>query len=160
MPAALNDHLRKSLRGDFPAHASFEDATARWPRDLRGVRPDDLPYSGWELVEHVRLAQDDLLRYCTDEDYAPGEWPADYWPDAPAPPSPAAWTRSCESVVADREALLGFLDDTDPFETVPTHDTHTMARSVLIAISHTAYHIGQLVVVRRLLGCWPPEDTA
>ncbi len=123
MHDALRQHIRKSLTGDFPAHASFQDAVADWPHDRRGVRPEGLPYSGWELVEHIRLAQADLLRYSQNDDYAPDTWPDAYWPDAPEPPSRNAWHTSCETVVADRETLLALLDESDPFEPVPTMPT-------------------------------------
>ena len=159
MHDALRQHLRKSLTGEFPAHASFQDAVADWPADLRGIRPNGLPYSGRELVEHIRRAQADLLRYSQEPDYAPDTWPDAYWPDAPAPPSYNAWHTSCETVLADREALLDRLDESDPFEVVPAHDTHTLLRSALIVLDHNAYHIGQLVTVRRLLDCWPPANT-
>lgn len=160
MHDALRQHIRKSLTGDFPAHASFQDAVADWPHDQRGIRPEGLPYSGWELIEHIRLAQADLLRYSQNDDYVPDTWPDAYWPDAIAPPSRNAWHTSCETVVSDRETLLALLDESDPFEPVPTHDTHTLLRSALIVLDHNAYHVGQLVAVRRLLGCWPPADTA
>lgn len=156
---ALHHHIRQSMRGDFPAHPSFETAVSDWPHPLRGVRPEGLPYSGWELVEHIRLSQDDLLHYSENEDYTPDTWPDDYWPETPEPPSPAAWARSCDAVIADRETLLSLMDDMGPFETVPSHDTHTLLRSALIVMSHNAYHIGQIVTVRRLLNCWPPADT-
>jgi uncharacterized damage-inducible protein DinB len=142
------------------AHCTFEDAVAQMPPARRGDRPDDLPYSVWELVEHLRRAQRDILVYCRDSDYAPHEWPDAYWPDAAAPPSDEAWEEAVAGVVEDRDALCELVQDDaiDLYDPVPSSDEHTYLREMLLAADHNAYHIGQIVTVRRQLGLWPPED--
>jgi uncharacterized damage-inducible protein DinB len=161
-PSALREHVLNLLTVR-QAHCTFEDAVAQMPPDRRGDRPENLPYSVWELVEHLRRAQRDILVYCRDPDYEPQDWPDDYWPDAAAPPSDDAWHNSCAQVQADREALCDFLRDRDVhslYETVPSSDEHTLLRELLLVADHNAYHIGQIVTVRRQLGCWPPAEDA
>jgi uncharacterized damage-inducible protein DinB len=160
--ATLSSHLVARLRSQG-AHADFGAVVRDWPPELRGVRPEGLPYSGWELVEHVRLAQRDILDFCRDPDYVQPDWPADYWPEDAAPPDEAAWDASLRAVEADRAALEALVADpeADLLAPVPNGDaTQTLAREALLAADHMAYHLGQLVVVRRLLGAWPPEDDA
>jgi uncharacterized damage-inducible protein DinB len=141
------------------AHCTFEEAVAEMPPDRVGERPEALPHSVWELVDHVRRAQYDILAYCEDPDYQAPEWPDAYWPNGPAPPSTEIWEQTCEQVVEDREALCESLRDDvqDLYDTVPSHDDHTILRELLLVADHNAYHIGQIVTTRRLLGCWPPE---
>jgi uncharacterized damage-inducible protein DinB len=141
------------------ARVPFEKATEGVPPELRGRRPEAVPYSPWELLEHLRLAQRDLLDYCrAGSGYETPEWPDDYWPSTPAPPNTAAWGESRTQFAADREALRALVRDTDDLHApVPQaqEDDHTYLRQLLLVADHTSYHIGQLVVVRRLLGCWP-----
>lgn len=141
------------------AHCTFEDAVARMPPNRRGERPDALPYSVWELVEHIRRAQDDILVYCRDPDYEHPDWPADFWPENAAPPSADRWEKSLTQIEEDREVLCGLArDDTlDLYETVPSSGEHTFLRELLLVADHTAYHVGQIVTVRRQLGVWPPS---
>ena len=105
---ALRQHLSRAL-GWGEAHLTFEDAVARIPARLRGKRPHGFEHSPWELLEHIRLAQRDLLEFCTNPDYVAGAWPDDYWPKGPAPPSASSWKKSVEAVAADRKALEDFL---------------------------------------------------
>ncbi len=123
------------------------------PARLRGKRPRGLAHSPWELVEHIRLAQRDLLDFCRDSGYVEGDWPDAYWPKSPAPPSPRAWKASLEAIAADREAFQKLVRTTpDLFASVPSRPGKSILRSVLLAIDHTAYHAGQIVLVRKLLG--------
>jgi uncharacterized damage-inducible protein DinB len=155
--APLREHLLNVLTAR-QAHCTFEDAVAQMPPARRGERPEALPYSVWELVEHVRRAQHDILVYCRDPDYTTPDWPGDYWPDDPAP-SDGAWAESLAQVEDDRAALGDLVRDEslDLYDTVPSSDEHTYLREVLLAADHAAYHVGQIVTVRRQLGLWPPS---
>jgi len=141
------------------AHATFDDAVAGLEPDLRGVRPDALPYSVWELVEHLRIAQRDILDFCRDADYAAPAWPDDYWPDRTAPPSDAAWTESLEAVRDDRDAVCDLVRDESVYlhAPIPHGDGQTILREAMLVADHNAYHVGQIIAVRRALDAWPPE---
>jgi hypothetical protein len=138
------------------AHATFEDAVKDIPANLRGARPEGLPYSAWELLEHLRIAQHDILEFCVDPDYKEMKWPDDYWPPSPAPPSDAAWEESIRGFVADRKAIQDLAADTsrDLEAKIPHGSGQTYLRELVLILDHNAYHIGQLVLVRRLLGIW------
>ncbi len=152
---ALRRHLVKLL-GWRDAHADFDAAVDGVPPDLRGVRPDGLPHSLWELLEHVRIAQRDILDFCRGDGYAELRWPDDYWPEHPEPPSAAAWDESVAACRADREAMRRLVADPglDLFASLPHGSGQTYLREALLVADHTAYHVGQFVVVRRLLGNW------
>ena len=153
----LRAHLQELLRGGH-AHVTFDDAVAELPASLRGTRPESLPYSLWELVEHIRIAQRDIIDYAlarTPGEYTSIEWPEAYWPKNPAPPSAKAWDDSIAAVRADREEMEGLVKDGDLFAKLPAAtEGHTLLRQALLLADHTAYHIGELVAVRRLLGAW------
>jgi DinB superfamily len=138
------------------AHAAFEDAVNDIPANLRGARPEGLPYSAWELLEHLRIAQHDILEFCIDPNYKEMKWPDDYWPPSPAPPSDAAWEESIREFVADRKAMQTLAADAggDLEATIPHGSGQTYLRELVLILEHNAYHIGQLVLVRRLLGIW------
>lgn len=157
--AALRKHVRALLTAR-QAHATFHDAVADLTPSARGVRPDDLPYSVWELVEHLRRAQRDILEYCRDPNYEAGDWPDDYWPAAQVPSGDTAWADSVAQVQQDRDAMVTLIMDEDRnlYDTVPSHDEHTYLREALLVADHNAYHIGQIVAVRRSLGDWPMGD--
>ncbi|MEF8816912.1 MAG: DinB family protein [Salinibacter sp.] len=159
--AALRSHLTDLLAAR-QAHCTFPDAVAHMPTGRRGERPDALPYSVWELVEHIRRAQRDILDYCRHSDYEAGEWPHDYWPDTTAPSTPTAWDESVAQVQDDQEALCDLVADEtiDLYNTVPSSDEHTYLREAMLVADHTAYHVGQIVTVRRQLGLWPPSGDA
>lgn len=135
------------------AHTGFDAAVADIAPEARGIRPNGLPHSAWELLEHIRLAQRDILEFSQDAVYVDRAWPADYWPPTPGPPSPEAWDESVQAVRRDREALQRLMADpgVDLFETVPHGTTQTYLREALLTADHNAYHVGQLMVVRRLL---------
>jgi hypothetical protein len=148
----VREHLVRALSWDR-AHITLEDAVKGLPARLRGRRPRGAAHSPWELLEHIRLAQRDLLEFCRNPDYVEGEWPADYWPADPAPPSPRAWNASLAAVAADREALQAVVKTTpDLLAEIPKYPGKTILRSVLLALDHTAYHVGQLHLTRRALG--------
>lgn len=156
---ALRQHLLVALDGKG-AHVDFEAAVHGLPEALRGQRPEGLPYSPWELLEHLRFTQRDILDFCHDPDYTEPDWPGDYWPDVPAPPSPDAWDASIEAFRADLQAMKALVADpeTDVHAVIPHGDGQTYLREALLVIDHNAYHLGQLVTVRRLLGAWPPGE--
>jgi hypothetical protein len=154
---ALRQHVIAQLTAR-QAHRTFDDVVTALPAPLRGTRPENQPYSVWELVEHIRRAQHDILVYCQDPDYEPQAWPDAYWPDAAAPSSNDAWTESLHAVQSDRQALVDLVQTVDLYDTVPSHNEHTYLREALLVADHTAYHVGQIVSVRRALDAWPPEE--
>jgi uncharacterized damage-inducible protein DinB len=136
------------------AHLTFEVVVEGWPHDLRGVRPAGLPHSGWELVEHMRRAQRDILDFCLPAAYEEREWPDAYWPPTPEPPTQSAWDEAVAAFVEDRTSLRKLVADptTDLRAVVPHGEEQTFLREVLLVIDHNAHHLGQLVLVRRALG--------
>ena len=155
--AAVRDHVARLLSwGD--AHVGFDDAVAGIPAKVRGRRPSGL-HSPWELLEHLRIAQHDILDFCRNANYKEMHWPDDYWPKAPAPPSAAAWNASIEQFRKDRKALqrIAANPKIDLAARIPHGTGQTYLRELLLTADHTAYHVGQLVLVRRLLGAWKPE---
>jgi len=140
------------------AHVTFDAAVEDLKPDLRGKRPDGCPHSPWELVEHIRIAQRDILEFCVADRYGEHTWPDDYWPASPEPASPHAWDQSLAGYREDREALELLVRDpnVDLSARTPhaTQPTQTYLRAILLIADHTAYHVGQLVLVRRLLGAW------
>jgi hypothetical protein len=151
-PKGLREYLVKLLDSE-EAHAGFDAAVAGVPAEARGRVPKGLPYSAWQLLEHIRLAQRDILDYCRNKDYVGMNWPDDYWPQLPAPPSAAAWAASVKGYRADRTAFVRLIANPkiDLFDSVPSNKKHTFLREVLLAADHLAYHLGQLMYVRRLV---------
>lgn len=153
----VREHVARALDWG-QAHATFADAAAGFPVALRGVVPEGVPWSAWQLIEHIRLAQQDLLEFARPDEYRAMDWPDDYWPDHPAPPSEAAWDESVRTVEAHAAALKEIALDPATDLTGPTPHggaEQTHLRNLLLVVDHTAYHVGQLVLVRRLLGAWP-----
>ena len=140
------------------AHAGLDAALANMPSELRGQRPNGLPHSVWELLDHIRATQHDLLEFCTSENYTEPKWPDDYWPSSPAPTSDADWNACLRSIHADIDAFTKFITETDIDLTskIPHGTGQTYLRTVLVAIDHNSHHLGQIIITRRLLGSWPP----
>jgi uncharacterized damage-inducible protein DinB len=138
------------------AHATFDAAVKGMPPKLRGVVPIGWEYSAWQLLEHLRLAQADILAFCVAAKYHEKQWPDEYWPKQPAPPSAAAWTKSIADFRRDRTALqrLARNPRIDVAATVPHGTTQTYLREILLVADHNAYHIGQIVALRKTLGIW------
>lgn len=153
--AALREQLSR-FQSWREAHADFEAAVADLPPDKRGVAPAGLPYSPWQLVEHLRFTQADILEFCRNADYVEHKWPDEYWPKSAAPPDAQAWDASVAAFRRDREALQKMIKDPscDLFAKVPAGNGQTFLREFLLVADHTAYHVGQLIAVRRLLGSW------
>ena len=154
----LREQLARVLAWE-DAHTGFDAAVAELPVALRGARPAVLPYSPWRLVEHLRVTQADILDFCRNPDYHERNWPDDYWPTGDAPPTAAAWDESVRAFARDREALQALARDPaiDLHAQIPHGEGQTYLRELLLAADHAAYHLGELVVVRRLLGSWPPS---
>lgn len=151
----LRAQLAKALAW-HEAHAGFDAAVANLAPAFRGRRPKGFPHSPWEVLEHIRLAQSDILEFCVNPSYKEKEWPADYWPKSPKPPSVRAWSTSVAKVRRDRSALQALVEDPgiDLTARIPHGTGQTYLREVLLIVDHTGYHVGQLVTVRRLLGAW------
>ena len=155
---ALREHLRYLLdRGG--AHLDFDTAVANLSIGLRGAKPEGVPHTPWRLVEHMRIAQWDILEFCRNPKHVSPEFPDGYWPDGDAPPDSAAWETSLEAFRADLRAMQDLVADlsTDLFAAIPHGDGQTILREVLLVADHNSYHLGQLIVVRRLLGAWPAD---
>ncbi len=158
-PAAdsiLRKHLVKLLEGG-EAYIEFDHAIADFPADRRGVKPPGAPHTPWQLLEHIRIAQWDILEFSRNPRHVSPGWPAGYWPSSEAPASEAAWEKSIESFRKDRRELNQLVKDPamDLLAPIRHGDGQTILREVLLAVDHTAYHLGQLVLLRRLLGAWP-----
>jgi uncharacterized damage-inducible protein DinB len=153
--ATLRAHLARLQ--DWPdAHATFDAAVDGVPVELRAVQPHGLPYSLWQLVEHLRITQRDILDFCRDPDYSEPKWPDDYWPSSTEPPSPDAWDETLARFRADRDALKELAAEAPDLDAEIPHGTgQTYLRELLLVADHGAYHAGQIVLVRRLLGAWP-----
>jgi uncharacterized damage-inducible protein DinB len=143
------------------AHVGFEKAVADIPPEMRGRRPAGSPHSLWELLEHIRITQGDILSFCRDAEYVELEWPREYWPPAPAPPTADVWETSIAAMRRDRAALQQLVTDPaiDLFARTPHGNApQTYLREVLVVADHNSHHLGQLVLTRRLLGIWPPAQ--
>ena len=138
------------------AHVSFETAIEGIAPGLRGRTPERGSFSPWQLLEHLRICQHDILDFCRNAEYREMAWPADYWPASPEPPSEAAWDDSVRQVQADRRALQQLAEDpaVDLHAKIPHGSGQTYLRELLLVADHSAYHVGQLVLVRRLIGDW------
>jgi hypothetical protein len=155
--AVLRQELIAALKGGN-AHASFEDVIGDFPVHLR-AQTGGLPYSAWQLLEHICLAQNDILRFSTNTDgsYHELKFPDDYWPKTAAPPSPHAWENSVASVLSDRDAIIQLIGDPkqDLVAEFPWGNGQNLLREAILLIDHTSYHVGELLTLRRLLGIWP-----
>ncbi len=153
--AVLREHLIQLLQGGN-AHATFEQATSGFPHDLIGKRPKGAPHSPWESLEHMRIAQHDILRFSTSADYESPKWPEGYWPASPAPEDPKAWDKSIREFKKDLKEFEDLVRDPaqDLYRKFPWGDGQTLLREALLIADHNAYHLGQLVLARRLLGAW------
>jgi hypothetical protein len=151
----LREHLFELLKGGS-AHAGYDDAVKDLPEKLRGVKPDGLPHSAWMLLEHLRIAQQDILQFSRNPKYKTPKWPDDYWPKTAAPPSNAAWNKSVQQFRKDLKTMQDLVANpkTDLYARIPWGDGQTILREALLVADHNAYHIAQLIDVRRLLDAW------
>jgi hypothetical protein len=154
---SLREHLVNLLRGRG-AHLDFDKAIEGLPADRRGARAQDLPHTPWQLLEHLRIAQWDILDFSRNPDYVTPKWPDDYWPETATPPDDEAWDRSVEEFRRDLKAMQDLVADpkTDLFAKIPWGEGQTILREALLVADHNAYHVGQMVTLRQALGAWQP----
>ena len=151
----LRDHVA-DLLGVGHAHVAFNDALAAWPPELRGAKPPGQPFTPWRILEHIRITQWDIVEFTKSATHVSPEWPAGYWPERDAPPDAAAWDTSIAQVAHDLRAMQQIVRDpeTDLFARIPHGTGQTVLREALVLADHNSYHLGQLVLLRRLLGAW------
>jgi len=152
---SLREHLLYLLK-DGGAHLDFEAAVKDLPTGLRGTRPKGAAHSPWEVLEHMRIAQWDILEFSRNAKHISPEFPGGYWPSSQAPPNEEAWDKSVDAFRADLRAVAELVADesTDLFARIKHGDGQTILREVLLVADHNAYHLGELVLLRRLLGAW------
>ena len=151
----LREQLLQLLKSS-EAHADFESAVKDIPVNVRGKRPSGAAHSPWEVVEHMRIAQWDILEFTRNAKHVSPEFPAGYWPKTEAPPDEKAWNKSIEAFRSDLKALATLVEDesTDLLAPIPHGEGKTILREVLLLADHNAYHLAELVLLRRLLGAW------
>lgn len=151
----LREHLVKLLSGK-QAHVDFDTATSELSLELQGKKPQGASHTPWEILEHLRIAQRDILEFSRNPKHVSPDFPAGYWPEEAAPPEPGSWKRSVGLFQADLKAFREFVQApaTDLYTPIPHGDGQTVLREVLVLADHNAYHLGELVVVRRMLGAW------
>ncbi len=152
---ALRQHIVKLLTGG-DAHVEFDAAVEGLPAELRGKRPPGAEHSPWELLEHMRIAQWDILEFSRNAKHKSPDFPEGYWPAKPAPAEKDAWEKSVRAFHADLKAMCDLVADekTDLFAKIPHGDGQTILREALVVADHNSYHLGELVLARRLLGAW------
>lgn len=153
--SSLRQHLTELLTGGN-AHADFAKATKSLPVELRGKRPKGAEHSPWEIVEHMRIAQRDILEFSRNPRHKSPDWPSGYWPATAAPRDDKAWDKSVRAFRSDLKAMHDLVADesSDLYARIPHGDGQTLLREALLVADHNAYHLGELVLVRRLLGAW------
>lgn len=152
---ALRRHLLDLLQGGN-AHVKFEEVVKDFPQQLRGQKPPGQPHTPWRLLEHMRIAQWDIVEFSRNPKHVSPEWPDGYWPQGDAPPSAAAWEKSVKQFRADLKAMADLVADakTDLYARLPWGEGQTVLREALLVADHNAYHLGELLMLRRLLGAW------
>jgi hypothetical protein len=152
---SLREHLVDLLSG-HGAHIDWKATFAGVPPKMRGVRPSGLPYSLWELLEHMRIAQWDILEFSRDAKHVSPEWPAGYWPATPVPPNAQVWDKSLKSFEKNLAAMKKLVSNskTDLFAKIPHGTGQTILREAILVADHNSYHLGQALAVRRILGIW------
>ncbi len=152
---AIRDHVLKLLKGR-QGHVDFETVMANLPQESQGKKPEGAPHTPWQLLEHMRIAQWDILEFSRDPKHVSPKFPKGYWPDSESPPDDDAWQKSVTSLGADLQAMADLVADpsTDLYARIPHGSGQTILREALLVADHNAYHLGQLVLLRRLLGVW------
>ena len=152
---ALREQLKKAL-GWGDAHATWKKAVADFPVKHRGTKPPGAPYSAWELLEHARIAQWDMLEFCRNPKHVSPDFPSGYWPESPTPPDAGAWEKSIKAFEKDLHAMEKLVIDpeTDLLAPIPGGSGQTILREALLVADHNSYHLGQFVLLRKMLGIW------
>ena len=150
---SLRNQLVGLLEGSY-SHDSFDKAVADWRPELRGVRPPGGNHSAWELIEHIRIAQWDILEFSRSARHVSPKWPEGYWPETAEPPNEEAWDETIEWLEEDLKLMLGLILDpkVDLHARIPHGDGQTLLREALTLATHNSYHIGQLMTLRKILG--------
>jgi hypothetical protein len=154
--AVLREQLTALLKGG-QAHATFSDAVAHFPAGRISERPAGTPYSAWQLVEHIRITLHDLLEFVTNSEYVALEWPSGYWPQNSAPGKDESWDATVKAIHADMKSFEALVHspDSNLYAAIPWGENgETLLREVLLASDHTSYHVGELILLRRVLGIW------
>jgi len=149
----LVNELIKLLNGGS-AHVSLDEALHGLPANVRGIKPDKLPYSIWQLVEHIRIAQWDMLKFSQDEKHESPRWPEGYWVEDVAPKDDTEWKNSLKQIKDERNEFIGLLKSGDIYKAIPHGDGQSILREALQIADHNAYHTAEIIMVRRLLGAW------
>ena len=152
----ITDPLRQhliNLLTKAEAHVDLESSLTDFPRELRSVKPEGAPHTPWQLLEHIRIAQWDILEFSKSGKHKSPKWPDEYWPKTAAPPTDKAWDKSVKQVLADLDAICDLVRDSknDLIAKLPHGDDQTLLREVLLVADHNSYHLGQLVMLRRIL---------
>lgn len=159
-PPKASDSFGKELISHLTegnAHTAFDAAVKDFPADLRGVRPHHLPHSAYQLLEHLRIAQWDIVEYVLNPKHKSPDFPDGYWPKSPEPPDAKAWDKSIASFRADRKKLVAALQKADVLAPIPHTNNESLASKTVLLIDHNSYHLGQLILLRRLLNAWPEK---
>ena len=157
--SSLRQHLVNLLRAKN-AHVMFDDVIKDFPVEARGVKPQGLPYTAWRIVEHLRIAQWDILEFSRDANHVSPDFPGGYWPETDSPPDNVAWDRSVAAFRRDLQEMENLVRDpaVDLYASIPHGDGQTVLREAMLVADHNAYHVGQLVLIRRLLKMWPRQE--
>lgn len=150
---SLKEELIKLLTGGS-AHAGFDDAVKGLTLQQAGQKANNLPYTIWQLIEHIRIAQWDMLEFSKSEDHKSPKWPEEYWVKETAPKDKEAWDRSINQIKTDLEEFVKLIRKSDLYKTIPHGDGQTLLREALQIADHTAYHTAEIIVIRRLLNVW------
>ncbi len=152
---ALREHVLSLLKGGG-AHLNFEQAISNLPENLRGAKVKSVSHTPWRLLEHLRICQWDILEFSHNPDHVSPDFPDGYWPEGDGPPDADSWDKSIQVFRADLQAMIDLVadPDTDLFAEIPHGDGQTILREALLVADHNAYHLGQLVFLRRCLGAW------
>jgi hypothetical protein len=148
----LRDQLLHALRGD-QSHLEFAGSLKDFPADLRGHKPAHAPHTAWQLLEHMRIAQWDILEFSRDPKHKSPKWPEGYWPATEVPPRPDAWELSVAAFENDAKQMADLVKDEsrDLFKTIEHGDGQTLLQEVLTLAAHNSYHLGQLVYLKKML---------
>ncbi len=149
----LIDEVVHLLQGGN-AHADLKKALAGLPGELRGEKPGKLPYSIWQLLEHIRIAQWDMLEFCKSSSHQSPEWPNDYWPKETGPKNDTAWDNSIRQINENLEELINLVETGNLFGEFSYGDGQSLLREALQVADHTSYHVAEIIVIRRLLAAW------
>jgi hypothetical protein len=155
MSDPVREEVISLLRGGN-AHVTFEDGVENLAPEFRGVKPEGAEHTAWELLEHMRIAQSDILEFSRDPKHVSPDWPNGYWPKTAKPASDAAWKKSIDLIKKDREAMIKLVSNpkTNLYAKIPHGTGQNILREALLIVDHNAYHLGQLVLLQRLLGAW------